>query len=410
VYETGSAPHLAHSSKGLIDSNAAVSLPIHPTQLYEIIFCLVFALFLCKHRRLWKAPGNLFYSQIILYGLFRFFAEFVRAGGTTILGLKYVQWELLSAVVLVASIATFRERRWRLQPRTLAIPASIPRKNLISISAIFLVLWIGMDWFTPLELVVLKLFALPILAGAGFELMQRLDQFRLRWAMAGVVVASPILFGGKLENATPPDTAKSNYTTISAGAMRGRYQEENCNRITNHTYGVGGGGISHTQRFGEFNKLTYGIRGYLGTDEGDNSFSIRGINPYVQYDIRWVGFGLGGHAGDLIFDGDPENLYPQASLRIGPYDKFFVEGRLADHFPGSWPDPLIKLGIGFGLKNEGSLRLGISSAGGNGTDLYVNPYIPLNGRFVIDPFLAYGSKSGQESYQLGLTLHYRFHR
>ncbi|GAI97967.1 unnamed protein product [marine sediment metagenome] len=180
--------------------------------------------------------------------------------------------------------------------------------------------------------------------------------------------------------------------------MQGGYHET-CG--PDHTYNIGGVGVSQTHKYGEFQKLNYGIRGYIGQDWNGGKVTVYGVNPYIKYDFRLIGIGGGGHLGNLIFDGDELNLFPQLDLRLGPYDIFFVEAQLADHFPGSWPATVFKLGIGTGfeLKDGTSLRFGISDAG-----FYLNPYIPIENGLVVDPFFSYGDKS---TYQIGLRLHYR---
>ncbi len=402
TYESGSVPYFAQLSEGLIAANAATSLPVHPTQLYESIFCLALALLVWKQRGFWRAPGSLFYSQAITYCLFRFLVEFVRHGGNTIGGLKQVQWILLLASICLAIIVIYKEKRWKLHAHNLnmAVPALFP--NLLAVVSLVLLLRLRENWFTPLEMSVLNIFSFALLALASVQTIRAFSKLRLRWVYCGMAALSPALLIIMPQAQVPQDTVKSDYATFSIGGMTGQY-EESCGPT--HSYNVGGIGIVGTHHYSQHQKLTYGLRGYFGTDkenaENGRKFSLRVVNPYLQYDTRYVGIGIGGHAGDLIFGGaDDEHLYPGALLRLGPYNKFFVEGKLANHFPGSFPAPLLKLGIGIGLQNEGSIRLGISDAG-----FYVNPYLTTQSGLVIDPFLGFGN--GQ-NHQFGLTFHYRF--
>jgi phosphatidylglycerol:prolipoprotein diacylglycerol transferase len=100
----------------LITANAARSLPVHPTQLYSalgltIIGCLL--LFLWK-RRMFR--GQIFWSYVLLYAVFRFFVEIFRADNPEILwGLTISQVVgiflfLSAAVILVCGLIVSRAR------------------------------------------------------------------------------------------------------------------------------------------------------------------------------------------------------------------------------------------------------------------------------------------------------------
>lgn len=248
---------------------------------------------------------------------------------------------------------------------------------------------------------VLMILTVPAVLGVGIELLCKLLPLPPLWAPAGITVMSLAIYSLPFKQSPSPDTSKSTYNTISVSGMTGRY-EETCGSV--HTYQVAGAGFSRTIEYGDFRRTTFGLRGYAGTDKNNTQFSIRAINPYTQIDTRWVGFGVGINVGDFIFDGDPveEHVYPQVGLRLGPYDKFFAEGRFADHFPGTFPAPLLKLGIGFGLQNGGAIRLGLSDAG-----FYFSPYLLTRSGLAIEPFAAYGD---EKTHQIGMTLHFRFGR
>lgn len=69
-----------HLESHLIDASAAVSLPVHPTQLYEAIACgLITAFGVWRYRRGRHFRGELFFQYVALYGVFRFLIEYVRA-------------------------------------------------------------------------------------------------------------------------------------------------------------------------------------------------------------------------------------------------------------------------------------------------------------------------------------------
>jgi hypothetical protein len=371
-------------------------LPVHPTQLYEIAFLLALVAILWNCKKFLKRPGSLFYFYLITYGSFRFVEEFVREGGSAVFGLKAVQWGILLVVLPASIFLTWRERAFSVRSKVPLSPQDIFRKNMIAVAFISIIIFMGKEWFTPLEMATLIFITLPAFMGVIVQLVRSFAKNIFSWATITGIAASIIFIASSFDSKNPPDSSESSYYCISLAGMVGEY-EETCGPV--HSYYVGGLGISRTVKFNQFKKLEYGLRVYAGYDENDGSYHIQGINPYLQADYQWIGYGIGLHAGDLFFDGSPANSLWQASLRIGPYDKFFIEGRLADHFPGPFPSPVIKLGIGFGLKNDGSLRFGISDAG-----WYVHPYLPI-GNLVISPFLAVGDKNTS---QFGLTVRYKF--
>ena len=397
AYSKNSCAYDTHLAKGLITPGASASLPVHPTQLYEIAFLLALAAILWNCKKFLKRPGSLLYFFLIAYGSFRFVEEFVREGGSALFGLKAAQWGVLLFVLPASVYLTWRERAFSARSKAPFSPQDIFQKNMMAVALISIIIFMGKEWFTPLEMATLIFITLPAFMGVIVQLVRSFAKNVFSWAAITGIAASIIFAASSFDSKNPPDKSESSYYSFSLAGMIGQY-EETCGPV--HSYHVGGLGISRTVKSDQFKQLEFGLRAYAGYDENGGSYHIRGINPYVQADSRWVGFGVGIHTGDLFIDGSPGNSLWQVSLRIGPYDKFFVEGRLGDHFPGPIPSPVVKLGIGFGLKNDGSLRFGVSDAG-----FYVHPYLPLNHNLVMSPFFAWGDKNTS---QLGITLKYKF--
>lgn len=88
------------------------SLPVHPTQGYDIVaWVLIFFL----AARCFRSPGNRLLLTILLYGFFRFFLEFLRDPFYDIIpgafgGIRYVQWMILAGLPLPVLIIMARER------------------------------------------------------------------------------------------------------------------------------------------------------------------------------------------------------------------------------------------------------------------------------------------------------------
>jgi phosphatidylglycerol:prolipoprotein diacylglycerol transferase len=396
TYPANSHAYNIHLAKGLIGPDASTSLPIHPTQLYEIVFLLAIVAILLISRKRLKRSGSLFFLFIVLYSSLRFLEEFVREGGSAASGLKPEQWGLLLVFLSVSILLIWRERLLIVKPKQIQSTQEKLHRNAIAAVAVAPFLFLGRNWFTPLEMTTLMILALPAFIGITIQITRCLSKKYLRWAEITILLTSILFISTNFDTSTPNDDSKKGTYNLSIAGMLGEYVET-CGG--SHYYEVLGAGISHTWKPDQFKRFKIGIRGYFGSDRNGGSYQILGINPYLQSDSRWIGFGIGGHFGDLYFDGEPINSLLQASLRIGPYDKFFVEARFGDHYPGSIPAPVIKFGIGFGFKNEGSIRLGISDAG-----YYINPYIPLKRGAAISPFIAFGDEN---TYQFGLTLKFR---
>ncbi len=68
-----------HLQAGLIDSSAPLSLPVHPTQLYEAAFGLIVLVLAYHWLRQPHQSGTIFLKAVSAYAVFRFALEFLRA-------------------------------------------------------------------------------------------------------------------------------------------------------------------------------------------------------------------------------------------------------------------------------------------------------------------------------------------
>ena len=447
-YSFGSMPYHVHLNSGLIDPISNTSLAIHPTQLYQIIYCLAIVFIIWRIRKFWKAPGNLFFSSVILYGVFRFLSEFFRDPaadgnlGGIFGGLKYVQWGILIFILVFSAYIIYRERSWRLKLKIPESTSNILYKNLIFITFLTSLIWLGRNWFTVLELTVLYIIIFPGILGVCWQIYKALTIPFLRWLPLALVAGCIILMGQTLKN-NETDDSKSSFHTLSFGGMFGKYEYESGEIVGYYypescaeevveperyepeykyytyeqKYKVGGLSYSYNHIDGKYRKGRFGLRLYAGNNECfiqnfDAKISdqiILGINPYYHYDWRWVGLGGGFHLGTLPSVNNKWTIFPQFDLRFGPCDIVFSEISVADHFPGSFPAPLIKIGIGtgLGLTNGTALRFGTTHSAGN----YISASIPVKNKLVIEPFYGFGSTnyfSGEVGSQFSLKLNYRF--
>ncbi len=108
----GSPPFLEHLHAGLVTRQDAWSLPVHPTQLYEVAYNLTaFVLlgFLLRHRR---RSGDVAWTYAIFYACARFANEFVRGdnarldafGGLTVFQVISVLIGTFGIVMLARSL------------------------------------------------------------------------------------------------------------------------------------------------------------------------------------------------------------------------------------------------------------------------------------------------------------------
>ena len=75
-----------------------LGVPLHPSFLYEIVFCLIaFGVLIAMRDRI-PVPGELFKLFLLGYGLFRFAVEFVRGNPEMALGLTGTQLFLLATM------------------------------------------------------------------------------------------------------------------------------------------------------------------------------------------------------------------------------------------------------------------------------------------------------------------------
>ena len=91
---------------GLIGPGAVSSLPVHPTQLYELVFLVGFLTYLHNYSKKQQAPGVIALVTLGGYCVLRFFVEYLRADNALVLG-SHTFTQVICVVLLLASIATY---------------------------------------------------------------------------------------------------------------------------------------------------------------------------------------------------------------------------------------------------------------------------------------------------------------
>src|SRR4030043_1072215 len=406
-YSVNSIPYQIHLDRGWINPLSDTSLAIHPAQLYQIIYCIAIAIIIIKYRRLWKAPGNLLFSTVVLYGCFRFVSEFFRdsaeygIAGDMLWGLKYVQWGILIFILALSSIIFYRENTFNQKQSISGSYSNNLYRNLILITCLTSIAWLGKNWFTHLEMAVLLIIIVPGIAGVSWQIYKALTVKSLRCIPAVLFTVCLLFMGQTLPNDT---TTRKIYYTIKMGGSLGDYYnqvrynphdliDEDCistdpqiivydEQVFNQKFKTGGIGVSRSEVFEKYN-MSYGVN-ILGGQHKENKLDelpvneslIFGINPNFRIDWRWFGMGTGVHIGKLdyslpdyskisksvITSGTKHSfILPELFVRFGPYDIIDAEIKYGFQFPSPYPGLLgqLSLGSGFGLHNGTSLRFGV---------------------------------------------------
>jgi phosphatidylglycerol:prolipoprotein diacylglycerol transferase len=421
-YPVMTLPHYHQFESGLLTSDNLHSLPVHPVQLYLMLGGIVVVCLVIRFRKYWKAQGSLFLSSVIFFILMSFLIEFFRdplshkTGGEMIWILRLVQWQYLLLAVLMTLLLIWREKTFTIKPVVRSNDSPRLSRQIAFLSSIGLIFLMLRNWFTLTEI--------PLLL-----MSQTLPQTQI--------------------DTTGTKKYKS-YHTIGGGFATGNYTDyktiysgSGCDRVSNtqyfsQKYTEGGLGYSFTKTTTDGKEeIRYGANGLFGnyteTRQSDNvqvNNLLFEINPYIKYDIRWIGIGGGLHIGNMIYTtGDIEKdgqlsesykdsyfktpIFPQFYFRVGPLKYFYADFHLADQFPVSTPGLAFQAGIGtgFGLKNGFNIRFGRSFLDKGG--YYTSAYIPIKNRIVLEPLFlwtgtgdSYSVKLPEKQFSFGLS--YRF--
>lgn len=426
-----------------INTVDTLSLPVHPVPLYIIIYCSIIVMVMLKFRHYWKRPGNLALSSLLLLMVGRFIVEFFRAPqsngdflGIDIMGLKVVQIICLAIILILAIIIFYREKN--IVANKFEKHENHPLYNSFYLLFLTSVLVITKNWFTYVEFIVLLLILIPASIGVLWQLIKFYPSLKVRVSTISVLLLSFFLMGQ-----TSVDQGKTkSFKSIKLGYSQGEYESyhssgrgEGCDRQSlgqdfQQQYKLIGGGYSITKEEAK-NVFEYGLNGYFGQQKEygvetgvNNEILIAGINPFVNYEMNWLGVGGGLHLGNL--SNAPEHwseqgeikmpetgskrspVYPQFSVRLGHQRFLFLKYNFANQFPSPFPGQMhqIELGTGLGLKNGTRISFGATYESENP---HLSAYIPIKNKYVLEPFYSWRNKSASNyPYYFSIGLHYRF--
>ena len=456
-YSAHSHAWASQQASGLIHPGDLLSLPVHPTQVYDLLCCLLIIVLVIKMGKHLKAEGSRLLLTIALYCFFRFFIEFARDPMSdffpgTFLGIKYIQWWILAGLIVLVAIILIRELKAG-AGKTLTINREENFFRSFSLSLFLVAVYLVTKRFydMPEKLVLLSLL-LPLIVMTALKLFRKITVPGLRLATgclaAGVVVLTSQTY-------IPKDRGeKVSYYEISAGNTIGTFYNEyrviqptlvtgyDCDGTpytytdylpgTSHDFkhqtSIGGLDFSFKQNVNHYRRLAVGAGFYMGQETAtaaDMNFSERNfiyvLNPSFRYDWRWFGLkgglylgnfnfitkeieigynvnNVGNHTGDMtVF-----HVFPQVAFRVGPYDILYMEVHLTDHFPQGNPVWPISVGVGTGLGKLDGTRVGF---GYSTSGYYGECYIPVKDKYVIQGGLA-GLENQTWSVSIGFG--YRF--
>lgn len=408
-YGFGTIPHLHQFSEGLIQAHDVATFPIHPFQLYEALNGIFVGIFLLKYRNRVKSSGGLFLLSLGIWAFFRTGIEFFRdpyahaMGGELILGMKVMQWMLLIFSATAFLVFCFRENNWK-KEKVLSF-SILPSQNSVWIMLIINVVltWALRNWLSGTELLAMNLMLFPAIFLSAKYLFEVNIAPAHRWATIAMMVLPVFLMSQTWEQKEVKDSIETkSYDFFNLGFSSGSFYSETIFTPSGSTSG-GCGPVSDFQSFkntywnvgigyGKSKPITNGVFTYGGNlsfgqytesmvdSTIQNSYTLFAISPYVRYDWKWVGLGMGLHLGNNYWSDIPENeisssltntsakkspVYPLAYMRIGPEQIAFIDGGIGNAFPSPFPGMRYEfaIGTGFGLPRGNKFRIGTSGVG-----------------------------------------------
>ena len=108
-FEPGSFCYRTQVDSGQIQPDARFALPVHPVQLYDIVFSIVLYWLLRTLQRRHRRPGVVLMTFLVAYSVYRFFIEFIRDdpnrhvfGGTGLSDAQYIGIVLFATICIIA--------------------------------------------------------------------------------------------------------------------------------------------------------------------------------------------------------------------------------------------------------------------------------------------------------------------
>ena len=125
-FPANTPPHDSHVAQGLIGPEVLYSLPVHPTQVYELLFALLLYVLLRSSKRQGVRAGVRGLSALAAYAVFRFFAEWAREPTVATFVMGLTTGQIGSLFVLLTCMAVAGVGSGLTSERGRALPTSRP--------------------------------------------------------------------------------------------------------------------------------------------------------------------------------------------------------------------------------------------------------------------------------------------
>lgn len=407
-YSFGTPPHMHQFRQGLIQASTDATQAIHPFQLYEALNGLTVALLVFLFRKKIKTPGNLFLFTLGTWALNRSIIEFFRdpvahvMGGEMIFGLKIMQWMLLATMVLSFVIFFLRKKKvFKLSPENYFQPPSLACIWFVLLLTVSLT-WSLRNWLTMTEMIAMNLMLYPAIIISAVFLFKAHTVETYRWLTLAVMILPVFLMSQTLESEKEStSTTEEPFSFFNMGFSTGEFYSQvyyaipgsdtgcgpslNFEDFKNNYWNAGFGYGKENPIENGF--LTYGINGSFGQYTETKIISnisqerfLFALNPYLKYDTKWVGLGVGLYVGNNYwadsFDNESKSavittsakgspIYPQGYFRIGPESILFGDIGIGNAFPSPFPGMRFEaaIGSGFGLPRGNKFRIGGNQLG-----------------------------------------------
>ncbi|HSF56317.1 MAG TPA: hypothetical protein VLA71_21345, partial [Algoriphagus sp.] len=263
--------------------------------------------------------------------------------------------------------------------------------------------WILRNWLSGSELLAMNLMLFPAIVLSGKFLFEANTVPSNRWATLAMMILPIFLMSQTLEEKDGKDSIKTkSFDFFNLGYSSGTFYSETIYSPS----GTNSGGCGPSSDFqsykntywnagigyGKSKPITNGVFTYganlsfgqytesMVDSTIQNTYTLFAISPFIRYDWRWVGLGLGLHLGNNYWADMPQSeisspltttstrkspVYPLAYMRIGREEIIFIDGGFGNAFPSPFPGMRYEaaVGSGFGLPRGNKFRIGTSGVG-----------------------------------------------
>ena len=466
TYAQGTKPYLEQQQAGLLTPDAVSSLPVHPDQLYTVVAGLTIALIVWLTRSSWKSPSGKFIFSVLLLLTFRFVEEFSRfhPEPQQWMGLELIQWKIIFIMTILMGVLCFREQQYAgtSKPEDVIVLPSIQhmRAFCIALSVLLVTLLTG-GWLSADERTLILVSVIPLCVLVIMVYVLRVF-FSPKYIRAGSLLIVACIWMSqkadkpKMAPLPPPPSYTAFELTTAAGNFHLDHEfnytslyDETCDTPTlieqsdkvpyNHSYKIGGIGVSRKIYYNQWQSLMMALKIYGGRqkltpvaseyitfDAPSFNNTLIGINPMIQFDTRGIGLGAGasfGLLGNDIHDDpndhsdfDPKKEARKSSLqgrvRLFSERLTFVEfmwgydlGSVGEY---NWQ---LLLGSRFN-GHKHLLKGGLAGSKHGGKYFVMHGQVALSPRFFITPqlMISYRNNTGaysKKGYRAALGIEYR---